>query len=290
MKPKDPHGAGPAGLRAELVIRLVQERGLDQPGALAVVDADPKLRGLLGRWAAADPEELAERARRRVDELCRLAGCLRCGTCCRVSSPTLYQPDGELLGQGRLERDALYSLRAGEMVYSARLGRAAPLERDLVKLREAPGGGCVFLRGAACGNYQARPLQCRHLECWSGRNAGDLEDLARLDRRDLFQDDATALALIEEFDLKVPAAKLTDRLGRAARGEAAAAEQALELVELDHRLRAAITRRYGYGVPELEIMLGRSALAVAESHGLEVVLAPDQRPRLRPKASPGGAI
>lgn len=282
--------AGPASLRAELVDRLAQVRGLDRAGALAAIDGDAELRALLGRWPGTDPEELRQAMLERVGQLGRLAACLRCGTCCRVSSPTLYQEDLALIIAGKLARGVLYSLRAGEMAHSARLGRSAPLQRDLVKLRESPTGGCLLLRGPLCGAYDARPLQCRHLQCWSNHNAGDLQDLPRLGRRELFADDPMALALIEEFELKVPAAELTRLLTLAAAGDPEAAGQALELLELDHRLRAGISQTHGYPPEELELLLGRSGLQVAGAHGLEVSLDRAGRPLLRPKKPALGAI
>ncbi|MBW2263708.1 MAG: hypothetical protein JRG91_17235, partial [Deltaproteobacteria bacterium] len=100
-----------------------------------------------------------------------------------------------------------------------------------------------------------------------------LEDRPRLDRRDLFRDDDTALQLIAEYDVKVPAAGLASRLSDRSR-------EAIDLIDLDHRLRTGMEARFGYSQPVLELMLGRPALVVARAHGLDVSLDEQGEPVL----------
>ncbi|MFH1034845.1 MAG: YkgJ family cysteine cluster protein [Pseudomonadota bacterium] len=268
--------AGAAGLAQAAGQALNQLRGLDAPGAAAVV-ADELGRELAACLAAEPQAALAELAR-RLEELAGRQACLGCGTCCRVSSPTLYATDLDLIGDGGLPRSALYSLRAGERVHSARLGRSLALDRDLIKLRETPGGGCLLLEGSRCGIYHHRPLQCRHLECWSGRHAGGLQDRPRLERRVLFAGDDIALALLAEYELRLPGAELAQTLEAAASGGDPA--PALALLELDHGLRAGISARHGYPSPELDLLLGRPARVVALAHGLRLTLDNRGRPCL----------
>jgi Fe-S-cluster containining protein len=268
--------AGAAGLEAACGQALHDLRGLDAPGQAAVLAA--QLGDALASCLTAEPQPALIDLVRRLEELARRPACLGCGTCCRVSSPTLYVEDLPLIGQGGLDRTALYTLRAGERVWSARLGRSLALEQDLIKLREAPQGGCSFLEGSRCGLYASRPLQCRHLECWSGRHAGQLEGRPRLARRDLFAQDAIALALLAEYDLRLPGQELAQALATAAQGGGQA--PALALLELDHGLRAGIQARYGYDPREMDLLLGRPARAVAWAHGLELALDRQGRPCL----------
>ncbi|MBI4800317.1 MAG: YkgJ family cysteine cluster protein, partial [Desulfarculus sp.] len=177
-----------------------------------------------------------------------------------------------------LPRPALYDLRPGERVFSARLGRDFALDQDLIKLREAPRGGCRFLEGSRCGLYAHRPLQCRHLECWAGRHAGQLQGRPRLSRRDLFAQDPTALALLGEYDLRLPGAEVAQALQTAAQGGDPA--PALALMELDSRLRAGIQARHGYPPEEQGLLLGRPAWVVARAHGLVLTLDGQGRPCL----------
>ncbi len=254
----------------ELLARL---RPMDPSGAALVLERESGLGGLL----AQGPEAAAELADRLM-ELAQARECLGCGTCCLTSSPTLYGEDLDRLGPEDLTRQALYALRAGEKVSSAREGGNKLLERELIKLREhqpganTPGLGCVFLEAGRCQVYEARPLQCRVLECWSGSHAGQLAGQPRLTRAMLFAGDETALALVAEYDLKLPALELTQALEAAARGDAQASAQALAMLELDHHLRGGVSQRYGYSPEDLDLMWGRPAILVARTHGLEPVL------------------
>jgi Fe-S-cluster containining protein len=247
---------GPLALRRFCAQALAEIRRLDEPGALAALEADAELAGIMANLAAgllAAPAAKAEgdaleALAGRLADLALAPACLGCGTCCRVSSPTLYAEDLARLGPGGLARSQLLTLRAGELAHSARLGRVLALPAELIKLRESPGGGCALLAGSRCGAYARRPLQCRHLECWSGRHAGQLEDRPRLARADIYAGDETALGLMAEYETRLAAAGLNALLARAAGGEAQARREALDLMELDHRLRAGVSQRYAYQI------------------------------------------
>ncbi len=278
---------GPGALRAACGQALMDLRGLDGPGAQAVLDQDPELIGLwsplAGHPALSPVPALASALALRLMELSQARACLGCGTCCRTSSPTLYAEDLACLEAGGLEPGELVTLRRGELAHSSRLGRTFALEGELVKLREGPRGWCLRLAGSRCAIYERRPRQCRHLECWSGRHAGQLEDLPRLDRRDIYAGDDTALALIEEYEVKLSAGGLTALFLRAASAAEKpardqAAEQALELVALDGRLRAGISERYGYPPEELDLLLGRPSWELARGHGLFLEVDQQGRP------------
>jgi len=259
------------GAAALLLARL---RPMDPAGAALVLEREL----WLGRLLAKGPDAAAELAD-RLQELAKAKRCLGCGTCCLTSSPTLYAEDLERIGPEALPRNALFTLRPGERVFSAREGENRLLERELIKLREgqasrgSAGRGCWFLELGRCGIYQDRPLQCRALECWSDRHAGQVAGQPRLTRAQFFAGDETALALIAEYDLKLPAAELTQALELAAKGENQASHQALVLLELDHKLRRGVSQRYGYLAEDLDLMWGRPAVLVARAHGLEPVLS-----------------
>ncbi len=261
-----------AGLLAEL-------RSIDQAGAAAVLAADAQAGRLLAAW----PGQALELAGRLL-ALSQRAACLRCGSCCRTSSPTLYLEDWPLIESGALRLADLYALRAGERAFSARLGRSLVLDQDLIKLREDSSAACRHLTPVGCGIYQSRPLQCRHLECWSGRHGGQLQDRPRLGRTQLWQDDPTALALMAEYEAELPAAGLDRLLAAAARGDPEAPGRALLWLERDHRLRAGARERYGYHPDRLELLWGRPALAVVADYDLQVALDPGGKPCLQPRS------
>ena len=253
---------GPSALSQACAGELAARRPLPLEAAAWVVAREAGPGGSLSLGAAA-----ASLAAQLLDLAARPA-CLACGACCRVSSPTLYEQDLALVEAGDLPRASLYTLRAGERVFSARLGRALNLEQDLVKLAEN-GGACGFLHEGRCGVYASRPLQCRHLECWSGRHAGQLEDAPRLERRHLFAGRATALALIQEYEIKLPAAQL-DRLLEEARQDEKALERARELARLDLVLRQGVVERHGLAPEDLPLLWGRPLWRVARAYCLEI--------------------
>lgn len=259
---------GPARLLAVCAEELAALRSMDQGGAARLC------RSLIA--AGGDDAELAK----AIEELSAKHECVGCGTCCLTSSPTLYLADLHLFEPGGTGLDKFYTLRAGERVYSARLGQVQTLDQDLIKLRENPAGGCLFLNEGRCGIYEQRPLQCRNLECWSGRDAGTLADRPRLGRAEIFSEDETALALATEYDVKLPAAELAQALDRAASGDQSAAASALQMIEMDHRLRGGISMRYGYTPEVLDLLLGRPAMVVCRAHGLDVVVDDHGTPQL----------
>lgn len=258
---------GPKALET-LAGELRRLRPMDRAGALGVAARE----GLVRMEA---PAALAA-----LQELAGRAGCLACGTCCRTSSPTLYLEDLPLIQSGGIKRDRLYVLRPGEMAYSARLQRAAPLTEELIKLKDSPGLGCVFVQDNQCAIYASRPLQCRWLRCWDHAHAGQLRGRARLTRAQLWGHDPRAIALAAEYDQSLPAGELARALTGAREGDEQMMRSALEMMEKDHRLRAGAAARYGYSAADLDSLWGRPAPVVALGHGLKLGLDEKGLPRL----------
>ncbi|MBU4275182.1 MAG: YkgJ family cysteine cluster protein [Proteobacteria bacterium] len=254
---------GPGALAQACAALLAEARGVDTAAAARAVSRDRELGGLIAETAS------AERLAACLQDLAQAARCIGCATCCRTSSPTLYAEDLPRLKAAALGWESLVTLRAGDKVYSARLGGLQALEHELIKLRER-GGACAWLGEGGCGIYEQRPLQCRWLECWSGRHAGQLGERPRLSREELLAEDQTALALAREYEVKLPAAELDQALAEAAQGQDQA--PALAMLELDHVLRTAISERYGYSPEALYLVLGRPAREVAGNYGLELSL------------------
>ncbi len=269
--------AGALGACAELLRRL---RPMDQAGARALVSGDDILSKCFIEFEEGKERENAASLARRLGELARRPACLGCGTCCRKSSPTLYAEDLERMGDNGLNKRWLYTLRPGERVSSIREGKSRLLEREMIKVAERPGAGCVHLRENKCSIYSNRPRQCRRLQCWSGRHAGQDQDQTRLERAAIYAGDQTALALMREYDLKLPAPEITRDLEAAVGGQSAAGERVLAWLELDHRLRLGIGARYGYGPQELPLLLGRPVMEIMGLYGLGVELDGRGRPVL----------
>ena len=270
---RDPSGA------LDACAEVLQElRPMDQTGALALVTGDSILsKYLMVARAGGDPTRTSTLAQRLL-ELAGRRACLGCGTCCRRSSPTLYAADHQRICPEGLHKKQLYTLRPGERVSSIRQGRSMLLEQEMIKVAERPGSGCVYLRENKCSVYSNRPHQCRCLQCWSGRHAGQDQDQRRLNRATIYAGDQTALALIREYDIKLPAREITRDLEAAVEGEVPARERLLAYLELDHRLRLGISARYGYDQEELPLLLGRPVREVMGLYGLGVELGDGERP------------
>ena len=261
-------------VRDALAECLAELRPMDQRAARMVLDSQLQLPALL---ESSPPERLLEFA-------AGLAGsrsCLGCGTCCRTSSPTLYLEDLALVGEAGIPLSSLYTLRAGELAWSPRNRRLESLASELIKVAEDQSRACVFLAESRCGIYEKRPLQCRHLQCWDQSHAGQLQHKPRLTRAEIFNRDQTGLALIREYEQKLPARQISLALRQAAQGGPDLS--ALQYLELDHRLRWGIGRRYGYDPAILPLLLGRPIKDWLGSFGLELALDQNQNPRLNRK-------
>ena len=94
--------------------------------------------------------------------------CMRCGTCCRNSGPTLYPGDEALVRDGIIPRSALLRYKPGTRVFDHYQGKEVALEQELVKVDTTAEGVCPFLQGppAACAIHQNRPRQCQAQMCW----------------------------------------------------------------------------------------------------------------------------
>ena len=161
--PSPPLAEGIAGARKRLAELLIVLRSPDPPGAYSALAEAQSLIDKLVTWPGDNPEELWQELVEGVRELAQAQRCVRCGTCCRVSSPTLYEMDLALVEAGHVKPSRLFTLRAGEVVHSARLGEKLVLESERIKMRERPTGGCMYLDDHLCSDYEHRPLQCRNL-------------------------------------------------------------------------------------------------------------------------------
>lgn len=279
--PAPPTAEGSAGARKRVAEVLRVIRASDPMGSFSAIAEDVRIVSLLSRWPGKDPEKEWKLIVDRLKDLAIAQRCLKCGTCCRVSSPTLYIDDLPAIKEEKIPKKNLFTLRAGELVHSARLKERQVLDQDLIKLRERPSGGCLHLDDHLCSDYDNRPLQCRHLECWSGKHAGDLEERPRLTRQDIYDGDEIALQLIEEYEHKLPMAALNQSLEQAIKGNTKASFKTIEIIETDHRLRAAIEEKYGYSQNELELLLGRESVEIIRGQGISINIDDEDNPIFR---------
>lgn len=217
--------------------------------------------------------------------------CERCGTCCRKGGPALHAEDARLFfGEEALELSAIVTFRQGEPMFDQVLGRAAPLEGELLKLRGVYGAWtCAFYdaRTRACGLYDRRPAECRALSCQDTAPLAAMYAKDRLRRADLLPRGHAIHAVMSEHESLVPAARIAPlaELLRAGGQEGLDAEAELSRMALaDKAFRKSLAERAGISSEYHDFFLGRSAEALFAAAGLS--LRDDARLGCRVQADP----
>ena len=201
--------------------------------------------------------------------------CIRCGECCRKSSPTLQAKDFALVDRGGLKRELLYTVRKGELVRDNVQGRIVPADEELIKVREK-NGGCVFYseEGKACGIYEKRPAQCVSLKCWDTAQFMELYQSPKLHRQDVIEN-GVLRGLIEEQEKRCSYAALRDHVHRISEDGEKSVEKVLELLKFDFHLRPFLSQKLGLRIEEMDFFFGRPLAETIVMFGLKVERQPD---------------
>lgn len=208
--------------------------------------------------------------------------CVRCGECCRLGSPALYDQDRPLLAKNAFRAADLMTLRQGETAFSHRENKTVALDRERIKLREKPGGGCIYLAstGDACLIYEDRPHQCRIMDCWDPSRFQKLLPLPPLNRSELLGKDHPLVAVIEHHQERCRPDFLHDTLAGGPEPAAEAMESLLDMVLYDLHLREFAMNKFGITENELDFYFGRSLALLAANLGYRLESDPDGPPRL----------
>lgn len=198
--------------------------------------------------------------------------CIRCGDCCRASSPTLHLSDLDLVVSGGIPISALFAIRIGEPVYDNINGRIAPAAVELFKLKEkGTGQGCEFLaeKDNLCLLYEKRPSQCRAFKCWDDEELKRSFAEQKLSRWDVV-DDVRMLALMEEQERRCGYELLKENLSDIKDKGEDAVRAVLDQVRFDHHIRAFAAQKLARGPEEMEFFFGRPLSETIEIYGLQV--------------------
>ena len=209
--------------------------------------------------------------------------CVRCGECCRLGSPALYDQDRSLLAKNVFRAADLMTLRQGETAYSHRENKTVTLDRERIKLREKPDGGCIYLSptGDACLVYEDRPHQCRIMDCWDPSRFQILLPLPPLSRADLLgQDHHPLVAMIEHHQERCRPEFLYRELNGPAEPAPETMENILDMVLYDLHLREFAMNKFGITENELDFYFGLSLALLAANLGYRLESDPDGPPRL----------
>jgi len=230
-------------------------------------------------WEDLTPEERTRKWPQQLEHIVQTVYasrpyCLRCGDCCSRVSPSLHPKDLELIKEGILRFSDLYTLRKGEPVLNNIKGNLDTLSEELIKLKEkSENRQCFFFdeQDKSCRIYDRRPLQCRAQECWNPQALEKLWSGEKLTRRDLLQDDAELLELLEVHEQRC----CTEKLDGAIRkywetGKTSDLDPVVDMLSQDVIIRKFFTERLGRGEEELDFILGRPLARVVEAYRLKV--------------------
>lgn len=217
--------------------------------------------------------EASEKAAKEV-----LPMCVRCGECCRKGSPTLLEEDLELLQEGRIPWEQLFTLREGEPAYSPFEEKPLLLPSECIKIREKAGAkGCIFFddQRGQCGIYSHRPVQCRAQACWDPKPARQLSKLPYLTRSTIFADVELLRDILAEHDQRCAFRNLNQAFAELSSGTDTGVEKVLELMAFEDHFRHFFAERLNIPEDTLELVFGRSFAELAPLFGFQVLTEPD---------------
>jgi Fe-S-cluster containining protein len=247
------------------------------------VEQDTIYQETLQRWPRMDNAErlaawkrLLECSIKHSQEV--LPICVRCGDCCRKSSPTLHLEDLDLLLGSKIPWNQLLTLRSGEPVHS-------PFEEELffllderIKVREKVGiQECVFFDADAneCLIYENRPMQCRAQACWDDEPARQLTEQPYLTRRDIFKDVELLQDLIGEHDRRCSFGRLQNAFKQLEENQAQGIDAILELLAYEEHFRQFLAEKLNIPADTLPLIFGRSYEELAPLFGFCVKVEAD---------------
>jgi len=270
-----------------LLAEIIQDiRSPADPGTLAAdLERESRFKALIDGWdrmPTAAQARAWEMIQERLWEAARRTRpfCVRCGECCRRGSPVLFDQDRPTLADGFIRRRDLVTLRRGEKAFSNREQKLVVLEREQVKLKEAPDGRtCLFLGpgGDACLIYPHRPFQCRVMECWDPSRFDTILKLPPLTRLDLLGRDNPLAPIMDRHDRECGPASVIELLDHEALPDAEAEARVLDHVLFDLHVREFVQEKFAVPQEDMEFLFGRPLALLIRSFGYEVRPDPDNR-------------
>lgn len=125
--------------------------------------------------------------------------CKRCSKCCKTSPPTLHSEDKSLVLTKQIPREALLTLRQGEVLFDHHLQKFVTLEREVIKIRYEK-QACIFLQKNNCSLYALRPLECRVFFCSNPEPLLNLKNKKLLSRLEIIEPKSAIGQLILEHE------------------------------------------------------------------------------------------
>ena len=204
--------------------------------------------------------------------------CIRCGICCAKGSPTLTVGDLELFTRDIVRPSDVLTIRKGELARSVGRDELERTEKELIKIREAPGNNaCVFFKSGdkECSIYESRPLQCRRQECWNPQDTDEIGNQEMLDRQALLRETGPLWDIIQRHEERCSHEQLSRVMAKLEATKGHAVEELLELLRFDQHVRHFIMEKFNLAPETLDFFLGRPLSQAVERYGLSVIEQPD---------------
>jgi len=198
--------------------------------------------------------------------------CIRCGKCCKSSSPSLQKEDYDLIEKGFIRIDQLFTIRKGELVRDNIEGRIRRLGYEMVKIKEKENGACIFYdaQESACTIYRDRPIQCRALKCWDTREYMRIYKKEKLTRKDIIKD-KDLLLLIEEHERRCSHLQLETLVSNIPNRGEEAVNGILDMLRFDFHIRSFLSKRLGIPKEYMPFYFGRPLMDIISVYGLRVI-------------------
>lgn len=203
--------------------------------------------------------------------------CIRCGECCRHSTPSFHTRDLKLIEDGHISKSMIYTLRVGEIVWDNINGGKVVLQEELIKVRESPEGSCTLFNNkeSSCRIYEWRPAQCKALKCWDTEEYFEVYKERKLKRTDIVKDGAL-LGLIEEHDRRCSYRKIERIIENIPSEGEEAVTLLLEILKFDYHIRPFVSEQMGLSEDEMNFYFGRPLIDTISMFGLRVIKKKNQ--------------
>ncbi len=197
--------------------------------------------------------------------------CVRCGTCCEKGSPTLLKQDDALFVSGVVTPENVFTIRRGEQIYDPDTEQTASADREFVKIRETPGGACVFLDSSdkSCKIYGSRPIQCRRQECWNPKTTLQQDD-ELLSREDLLSVTGDLWAIIKKHEDRCSQDSFSREIARLSATKGQTVDDLLNILAFDHHVRDFVMANIGVAPPFMDFFFGRPLSLTLGQYGLRL--------------------
>ncbi|KJR43518.1 Uncharacterized protein MCHI_000580 [Candidatus Magnetoovum chiemensis] len=195
--------------------------------------------------------------------------CNKCGECCVKGSPTLHISDAQLLKEGTLTYNDIFTIRIGELVYNNIEDEFITIDYEVIKVKEKPNSRtCIFLdeNSKICTIYDKKPMQCSAFECWNPQRFMDMYSQEKLTREHLLINNKTLMDIVNTHDERCSYDKLT-RIVLQIREGKDLVNDVFEIINYDKRIRDIIAEKLGVPVDYIPVLFGRPVVDTIIMYG-----------------------